>query len=39
MKKCLICETELEEFIDFGKQPIANGFLSQEQFAEEYFFA
>ena len=38
MKKCLICETELEEFIDFGKQPIANGFLSQEQFAEEYFF-
>ena len=38
MKKCLICETEVQEFIDLGKQPIANGFLNEEQFCGEYFF-
>ncbi|MBL4656461.1 MAG: hypothetical protein JKX73_00550, partial [Flavobacteriales bacterium] len=28
MKKCLICDAYLEEFLDLGKMPIANGFLS-----------
>jgi len=38
MKKCLICEESVEPFISFGQMPIANGFLSQDQFADEYFF-
>lgn len=38
MKPCLICERPLEPFLSFGKMPIANGFLSAEQFADEYFF-
>lgn len=38
MKKCRICENELEEFVSFGQQPIANGFLLPEQYAQEYFF-
>jgi len=38
MKKCLICQNEIEPFINFGEMPIANGFLKTEQFAEEYFF-
>lgn len=36
--KCRICNTEINPFISFGKMPIANGFLSQEKFASEYFF-
>ena len=38
MCKCLVCQTEIEPFMTFGKMPIANGFLSKEQFSEEYFF-
>jgi len=38
LKKCLICETPIEPFIDFGRMPIANGFLSPEEFDAEYFF-
>lgn len=38
MPKCLICQTEYEPFISFGKMPIANGFLTEEQFEKEYFF-
>lgn len=38
MKKCLICENEIEPFMSFGKQPIANGFLSPKQFPDEYYF-
>jgi methylation protein EvaC len=38
MPGCLICNTPIEPFISFGKMPIANGFLSPEQFATEYFF-
>lgn len=38
MAKCLICETSIEPFIDFGPMPLANGFLSPEQFGDEYFF-
>tara|TARA_Y100000592_G_scaffold18799_1_gene28756 strand:- start:10707 stop:11921 length:1215 start_codon:yes stop_codon:yes gene_type:complete len=28
----------MKEFLDLGKQPIANGFLKQEEIASEYFF-
>jgi methylation protein EvaC len=37
-RRCLICEAPVEPFMSFGKMPIANGFLSPDQFAEEYFF-
>jgi len=35
---CLVCECPIEPFLSFGKMPIANGFLSADQFADEYFF-
>jgi methylation protein EvaC len=38
MSECLICQNEIGPFISFGQMPIANGFLSPEQFASEYFF-
>lgn len=38
MKPCLICERPVEPFLSFGRMPIANGFLSADQFASEYFF-
>ncbi len=38
MKKCLICGASIEPFMSFGKMPIANGFLTPAEFANEYFF-
>ena len=38
MKNCLICSSPIDFFISFGKMPIANGFLSPEEFESEYFF-
>jgi methylation protein EvaC len=38
MPKCLICAEGLEPIMSFGKMPIANGFLLEEQFSSEYFF-
>lgn len=38
MKPCLICHTPIQSFMSFGQTPIANGFLTQDQFAKEYFF-
>lgn len=38
MPQCLICRNSFEPFMSFGKMPIANGFLSPEEFASEYFF-
>lgn len=38
MNHCRICETEFEPFISFGDMPIANGFLTADQFSAEYFF-
>ena len=35
MPKCLICKSRFEPFISFGKMPVANGFLTEEQFGEE----
>lgn len=38
MSKCLICNENLHIFINFGQQPIANGFITKEQINKEYFF-
>ena len=38
MADCLICKTPIKPFISFGKMPIANGFLSKEQFKTEFFY-
>lgn len=38
MPHCRICQTHYEPFLSFGKMPIANGFLTPEQFSDEYFF-
>jgi methylation protein EvaC len=38
MSACLICESSIEPFLSFGRMPIANGFLTREQFDDEYFF-
>lgn len=38
MSKCLICDATIDAFISFGEMPIANGFLSPDEFGSEYFF-
>src|SRR5690349_5943372 len=38
MTNCLISGAPTEDFISFGKMPIANGFLKPEQIPDEYFF-
>lgn len=38
MPACRACQSRIETFIDFGRMPLANGFLTPEQFADEYFF-
>ncbi len=38
MSECRICGTAIKPFMSFGKMPIANGFLTPEQFGDEYFF-
>lgn len=38
MPECLVCKAQYEPFISFGKMPIANAFLTREQFDREYFF-
>ena len=38
MSKCRICDHEYTPFIDFGNMPIANGFLTEDEFDKEYFF-
>ena len=35
---CRVCDARVELFIDFGRMPLANGFLTPDQFATEYFF-
>jgi methylation protein EvaC len=35
---CLICHHPYQPFLDFGRQPLGNGFLTPAQFAGEYFF-
>lgn len=38
MCKCLVCGKKVEEFMDFGKMPIANGFLDEKDYEKEEFF-
>ena len=38
MSDCRICHSDIEPFIDFGRMPLANGFLTPDQFAAEYYF-
>ena len=38
MRRCQICDNAIEAFLNFGRMPIANGFLAAEQFSDEYFF-
>ena len=38
MADCLICTNSIEPVQDFGRMPIANGFLRPEQVADEFFF-
>jgi methylation protein EvaC len=38
MGACVICRSEIQPFVSYGKQPIANGFLAPNQFPNEYFF-
>jgi len=35
---CRVCNSKIEPFMSFGKMPIANGFLTADQLASEYFF-
>ena len=36
--QCWVCESTLEPFMTFGRMPIANNFLSEKEFNDEYFF-
>ena len=38
MSRCRICDSPTAPFMSFGQMPIANGFLTEERFAQEYFF-
>lgn len=38
MSGCRVCHSAIEPFIDFGRMPLANGFLTPDQFASEYYF-
>lgn len=36
--KCRISGNPLHEFMNFGKMPLGNGFLSEKDFSDEYFY-
>ena len=38
MSGCRVCHSNIEPFIDFGRMPLANGFLTPDRFADEYYF-
>lgn len=38
MNTCRVCAEPISKFMTYGKMPIANGFLKQEQIKDEYFF-
>ena len=38
MKTCRVCSAPLNSFMSFGQMPLANGFLTPDLFADEYFF-
>ena len=37
-QNCRNCNADLIEVVDFGKMPISNAFISQNQFSDEYFY-
>lgn len=37
-KFCRVCHSKIDPFMTFGQQPIANGFLTENQIKSEYFF-
>ncbi|MBU0977847.1 MAG: methyltransferase domain-containing protein [Nanoarchaeota archaeon] len=36
--KCRVCQADCKMFLDLGKQPIANNFLTPEHFKDEWFY-
>lgn len=36
--KCRVCEADCKMFLDLGRQPIANNFLTQDHFQDEWFY-
>ena len=36
--RCRFCNHEIEKVINFGKMPIANGFIETKDLQKEYFF-
>ena len=36
--KCKITNKSIDPFMSFGKMPIANGFIKEENFSKEFFF-
>lgn len=36
--QCRVCAAPIEPFMSFGRMPVANGFLAESQFDDEYFF-
>lgn len=36
--RCRICGHEISPFMTYGRMPVANGFLTKDQFKDEYFF-
>jgi len=38
MSNCRACNAGIDPFMSFGEMPIANGFLNEPEFSEEYFF-
>ena len=38
VRNCRVCDAPIEAFMSFGQQPIANGFLTSAQVADEYFY-
>ena len=38
MPECWLCSAAVEPFHDFGRMPIANGFLTPDEFETEFFF-
>ena len=38
MIECKICNSTVDELMDFGEMPIANGFLERDQFEDEFFY-
>ena len=38
IESCRFCESPINKFMTYGKMPIANAFLTEEQYPQEYFF-